>query len=112
MAQDGEVATWFQSLSVLSHLFSRSSSRRDGRRHDRGPFLGVGVVLLFVVALGSYAVAQTCVQPPPGLVSWWPGDGNAKDIADGNPGTLQGGVTFASGKVGQAFHFNGVDGAV
>jgi hypothetical protein len=36
MAQDGEVAPWLQSLSVSSHPFSRSSSRRDGRRYDRG----------------------------------------------------------------------------
>src|SRR6266700_1499698 len=35
-AKDGEVAPWFQSLSVSSHSFSRSSSRRDGRRHDIG----------------------------------------------------------------------------
>ena len=50
-----------------------------------------------------------CVAPPSGLVSWWPGDGNANDIQGGNNGTLQGGVTFASGKVGQAFSFDGVD---
>jgi hypothetical protein len=40
-------------------------------------------------------------------VSWWPGDGNANDIVDGNDGTLQGGVTFATGKVEQAFSFDG-----
>ncbi len=50
---------------------------------------------------------EACTPPPPGLVSWWPGDGNANDIQDGNSGTLQNGVTFTSGKVGRAFHFNG-----
>jgi len=54
-------------------------------------------------------VAQTCVAPPPGLVSWWPGDGNALDIQDGNDGTLQNEATFGPGKVGQAFSFDGVD---
>ena len=39
-AKDGEGATWFQSLSVSSQAFSRSSSRRDGRRHDRGLLSG------------------------------------------------------------------------
>ena len=49
------------------------------------------------------------IPPPAGMVSWWPGDGNAIDIVDGNPGTLQGGASFAPGKVGQAFSLNGVD---
>ena len=46
-----------------------------------------------------------CVTPPSGMVSWWPGDGNANDIAGSNTGTLQGGTTFTAGKVGQAFQF-------
>jgi len=37
------------------------------------------------------------------LVSWWPGDGNANDIVDGNAGTLEYGAAFGSGLVGQAF---------
>jgi Concanavalin A-like lectin/glucanases superfamily len=49
-----------------------------------------------------------CVAPPPGLVGWWPGDGNAIDIAGRNDGTLQGGVGFAPGIVGKAFSLNGV----
>lgn len=48
-----------------------------------------------------------CVTPPPNLVNWWPGDGNADDIQDGNPGTPVGGTTFAQGLVGQAFSFDG-----
>ncbi len=49
----------------------------------------------------------TCTPPPSGMVSWWQGDGNANDIRGGNNGTLQGSATFAAGKVGQAFSFNG-----
>ena len=49
------------------------------------------------------------VPPPAGMVSWWPGDGNANDIVGGNHGTLAGGATFAKGKVGQAFSLDGVD---
>ncbi|MBI3058987.1 MAG: hypothetical protein HYY81_06725 [Deltaproteobacteria bacterium] len=33
---------------------------------------------------------------------WWPGNGHAGDIKDGNDGTLQNGATFAPGMVGQA----------
>jgi hypothetical protein len=47
-----------------------------------------------------------------GLVSWWRGEGNANDSAGANNGTVQGGVTFVAGKVGQAFEFNGSTGDV
>ena len=67
--------------------------------------------LLGLVATNN-AVAQTCTHPPPGMVSWWPGDGNANDIQGSNNGTLSGGVTFAPGEVDQAFTFNGTDGEV
>ena len=66
------------------------------------------VGLTFVPAAG----AQVCVPPPPGMVSWWPGDGNANDIQDGNHGTLRNGATFAPGKVGQAFSLDGVAASV
>ena len=49
----------------------------------------------------------TCSIPPSGLVSWWKGEGNAIDSFGTNNGTLENGATFASGKVGQAFSFNG-----
>jgi uncharacterized repeat protein (TIGR01451 family) len=48
-----------------------------------------------------------CLDPPWGMVGWWPGDGNAKDIAGGNDGTVVGGMAYVSGKVGQAFSLNG-----
>lgn len=53
-----------------------------------------------------------CAPVPPGIVSWWRGEGNAQDQTGSNPGTLQGGVTFGSGKVGQAFSFDGSTGYV
>jgi hypothetical protein len=69
--------------------------------------LSGGLAVLLSLLAFSHAGAQTCVQPPSGLVSWWPGDGNADDLQDVNDGTLQGGATFAAGMVGQAFSFNG-----
>ncbi|HJS08614.1 MAG TPA: LamG-like jellyroll fold domain-containing protein [Pirellulales bacterium] len=47
--------------------------------------------------------------PPAGLVSWHRAEGNTLDSAYHNTGTLLGGATFAAGKVGQAFSFDGVD---
>ena len=60
---------------------------------------------------GNLSLQQSgqCVKPPSGLVSWWPGDGDASDITGGNSGTLQNGATFAPGMVGQAFSFDGLD---
>jgi hypothetical protein len=46
------------------------------------------------------------------LVSIWHADGNANDSVGVNNGILEGGVTFAPGKLGQAFKFNGIDGSV
>ncbi len=40
-------------------------------------------------------------------MSWWRGEGNADDSIGPNGGTVQGGVTFVPGKVGQAFAFDG-----
>src|ERR1051325_8256289 len=52
---------------------------------------------------------ENCVPPSPVLVAWAPGDGNANDIIGPNQGTLQNGASFASGFVGRAFSFDGVD---
>jgi hypothetical protein len=67
------------------------------------------VFLLLPFAPIPLTGAQTCVEPPAGLVSWWPGDGEASDVVGGNDGTLQGGVSFTPGKVRQAFVFDGID---
>ncbi len=53
-----------------------------------------------------------CTPTPPGLVSWWRGEGNAVDVVGGNDGTVNGGTTYAAGEAGQAFNFNGVNGFV
>jgi hypothetical protein len=57
----------------------------------------------------STATSGSCMLPPAGLVSWWPGDGNADDIIGSHNGTLVGGVAFTAGEVGQAFSFDGID---
>ena len=43
------------------------------------------------------------IEPPAGMVAWWPGDGNTDDIVEGKHGILQGSATFTGGKVGRAF---------
>ncbi|MFX0106130.1 MAG: LamG-like jellyroll fold domain-containing protein [Candidatus Hodarchaeota archaeon] len=47
------------------------------------------------------------IDPPAGLVSWWPGDQNPFDIAGTNHIHMKNDTTFVLGKVGEAFHFDG-----
>jgi hypothetical protein len=53
-----------------------------------------------------------CVTPPSSLAYWWPANSNAFDIIGGNNGTLQGGVTYTNGEVGQAFSLDGSTGFI
>lgn len=42
-------------------------------------------------------------------MSWWTGDGNSDDVVAGYHGIRVGGTSFALGRVGQAFSFDGID---
>jgi hypothetical protein len=70
-------------------------------------------LLLSLVAMASVHSSNAMPAPPPcvpapsGLVGWWPGEGNANDVAGTNNGTLVDDVGFAPGEVGQAFSFDG-----
>jgi len=55
------------------------------------------------------AGAADCASSPAGLVAWWQGEGNVNDIAGTNNGTPLYGTTFAPGKVGWAFSFDGIN---
>jgi len=50
--------------------------------------------------------------PRQGLVSYWPGDGHARDVAGGNHGRLADGASWSPGVAGQAFRFDGRAGHV
>src|ERR1019366_9359794 len=60
-------------------------------------------------ALLTVILPPSCAPPPSGLVSWWRAEGNGNDAAGTNTATLQGGLSFTNGQVGQCFQFNGVD---
>jgi hypothetical protein len=57
-------------------------------------------------ALLAVYPTNDCLAPPAGLIDWWPGDGNAEDIAGTNNGVLEGGILFTNGEVGTAFYFD------
>ncbi len=49
----------------------------------------------------------TATVSPSGQVGWWSGDGNANDLAGTNNGTIQGNVTYSTGKTSQSFQLGG-----
>lgn len=62
-------------------------------------------------SIGSAQVsAQTCTSAPIGLISSYSGEGNTLDARSRYNGTIQNGVTFSAGKVGNAFNLAGNNG--
>ena len=64
------------------------------------------VLPFFIIGNGK---AQDCVPRPYGLLCWWAAEGDANDRIQGVNGIMRGNATFAPGKVGQAFAFDGVN---
>ena len=66
---------------------------------------------------GSAGKCEPVVVPPPplcsppsaGMVSWWRAENNGSDAATNNSGIPASGLSFAPGKVGQAFSFDGAN---
>lgn len=92
--------------AVLS--VSNATSANDGEYHV--------VVSNSAGSVPSRKVQVRLVLPArflPGLVSWWPADGNANDLFAGRDGSLGNGATFVvDGRSGQAFSFNGAGSVV
>jgi hypothetical protein len=80
-------------------------------RARRVPFLWFTALALVIFLRLDQAGAQ-CVPPPANIVSWWKGEGDATDAIGTNNGSIQGGVTFAAGEVGEAFSFDGTTSSV
>jgi hypothetical protein len=67
---------------------------------------GIGTLNAEPISLPLHAKP---ISQPPGLVSWWPGDRNAKDIIGDNDGLLKGGASFGHGFVTKAFRLDGIN---
>ena len=63
------------------------------------------IATLLVSLLTSATLAQSI--PPANLVGRWRAEGNARDSAGRHDGTLPSGMSYARGKIGQAFTFDG-----
>jgi uncharacterized protein (TIGR03437 family) len=62
-----------------------------------------GLLFSFVLFCAAAAAASTCIEPPAGLVSWWPGDTNNDDLAGLNNPNAAVGVTHVPGEVLDGF---------
>jgi len=88
-------------------LEKRKSSRALLARLIPSPAPALGTPAPVLVAkssppANSGLVIDFAVVAPPGLIAWWKGEGNTSDSKGGFTGTLQGGMGYAAGKVGQA----------
>ena len=84
--QGEQINSW---ISNLGHLLSTSSQSLHPQEATPAPV--------------------DCVQAPESLIAYWPADGDAKDNIGGHNGNLINGTAFGTGKLGQAFSFDGVD---
>jgi len=75
----------------------------------RFPVAAGAALLVFSIAIAPITAVAQCVDPPSGMINWWPADNNTFDIIGGNHGTLQNGAGFGAGQVAQAFNFDGVN---
>lgn len=65
--------------------------------------------ILVSEAVVTNGPSSPCIPSRPNLVSWWPGDGDAADLAGINKGALQNAAGFDAGVLGEAFRLDGVD---
>ncbi len=100
---------WLGIIALMAVLLGVVITRSFFREPTLPPVIQTPVIQTPVIQTLVIQTLGICVQPPAGLVSWWPGDGNTNDIVDGNSAALQGGTTFVVGKVDQAFQLDGID---
>jgi Concanavalin A-like lectin/glucanases superfamily/Immunoglobulin I-set domain len=98
-------------IEVMSSIASDGYFKR--KRLSLGRLWGGFVLLQLAVAVFALPAGAAGVPAPPGLVGWWPADGNAQDMAGTNNGILMGGATATNaGYDGQCFTFDGTNGYV
>ncbi len=110
-APDSTVSRDIAAYSGLTGYTLRSGAGNDVFKPESMPGIsgtidgGGGVNTL---DYSEYAVGSDD-QPIAGRVSWYKGEGDFTDAIGDNDGIPQNGVTFAPGRVGNAFSFDGAD---
>jgi len=78
---------------------------------NRLAFTSAGLAAAWLTGCCVMNTPKGTTSRPAGLVAWWRGENNALDCTGSNNGTWVGTVSYTNGEVGQAFNFNGADGA-
>lgn len=94
-------------LSVIGLRGLFSSSNRLYAKRSTAHFLAVIGAVACVGKSEKNVLAQTCLPTPSNGVSWWRGQDDALDTSGSHHGSLVGNATYAVGKVGRAFSFDG-----
>ena len=66
----------------------------------------------FISVLLPLTNTAGAILGPPGMLNWWPAEGNANDIFSTNNGQAFNGVSYVPGESGLAFKFDGSSGFV
>ncbi|HYE13214.1 MAG TPA: LamG-like jellyroll fold domain-containing protein [Pyrinomonadaceae bacterium] len=91
-------------------LYMASFADHNVRRHQ----IGVGSLSTLSGGLNApvfMALTPTppCTKAPVGMVSWWPGNQNGRDLMGNNYAALKNGATVAPAKVAKGFSLDGVN---
>jgi hypothetical protein len=92
-------------LTLNGVTASQAGSYRAVVSNSEGSVVTTAAVLTVTAA----STEEGSIPGPSGLLYWWPGEGNSKDIQSAKNGTSGGKLTYAPGKVGKAFSFNGTN---
>jgi GH25 family lysozyme M1 (1,4-beta-N-acetylmuramidase) len=61
----------------------------------------------FLSVLAPMTNSMAAILAPPGMVDWWPAEGNTLDLFGPYNGRPANGMSYATGEQGLAFHFDG-----
>ena len=67
---------------------------------------------LLLLAHTATAQQWSTNELPPGIIGWWQAENNMLDSVGAHGGSGDAASTYAPGRFGQAFHFNGTDQSV
>lgn len=100
----------YYDCQLLQEEEKTKNSNTTGKNYVKRTSVNLAVlvsVFIAVISPTTLNAAGACYPVPDGIVSWWPGNGNANDVIGSNNGSLINNVTFQTGMVGAGFDFDG-----
>jgi subtilisin-like proprotein convertase family protein len=93
--------------TVLSNQVSLVTDSLNAYGGSNFLALANGVISNTLPTVAGTAYTLTFAYRGPGIVGWWRAENNTNDSINGNNPSAVQAITFASGEVGQAFHYDG-----